>query len=87
MKLLFCLLGLVLVVEGLPYFAFPEKMKNWMKKIEELPNPHLRAMGFVAMCVGLVGCVLRVFPPAAYSHVRLGENPCAALPREKIPHF
>jgi uncharacterized protein YjeT (DUF2065 family) len=42
------------VVEGLPYFAFPEKMKNWMKKIEELPNPHLRAMGFVAMCVGLV---------------------------------
>jgi hypothetical protein len=25
-----------------------------------------------------LGCVLRVFPPAAYSHVRLGENPCAA---------
>jgi uncharacterized protein YjeT (DUF2065 family) len=54
MKLLFCLLGLVLVVEGLPYFAFPDKMKDWMKKIEELPNPHLRVMGFVAMCVGLV---------------------------------
>ncbi len=54
MKLLFCLLGLVLVIEGLPYFAFPDKMKNWMKKIEELPDPHLRAMGFVAMCIGLV---------------------------------
>jgi hypothetical protein len=34
-----------------------------------------------------LGFVLRVFPPAAYSHVRLGENPCAALPREKISHF
>ncbi|MBW2106122.1 MAG: DUF2065 family protein, partial [Deltaproteobacteria bacterium] len=27
MKLLFCLLGLVLIVEGLPYLAFPDKMK------------------------------------------------------------
>jgi hypothetical protein len=34
-----------------------------------------------------LGFVLRVFPPAAYSHVRLGENPCAALTREKISHF
>jgi len=54
MKLLFCLIGLVLVVEGLPYFAFPEKMKKWMKKIQEVPDTHLRAMGFVAMCVGIV---------------------------------
>jgi uncharacterized protein YjeT (DUF2065 family) len=42
MKLLFCLLGLVLVMEGIPYFAFPDKMKN------------LRAMGLLAMCAGLV---------------------------------
>ena len=54
MKLLLCLLGLVLVVEGLPYFAFPDKMKSWMRKLLEIPDSHLRAMGFAAMCLGLV---------------------------------
>ena len=53
MKLFFCLLGLVLVLEGLPYFAFPDKMKLWMKKIQETPDSQLRVMGFVAMCAGL----------------------------------
>jgi uncharacterized protein YjeT (DUF2065 family) len=54
MKTLFCLLGLVLIVEGLPYFAFPEKMKHWVEKILEMPNGHLRAVGFVAMGIGLL---------------------------------
>lgn len=54
MKLLLCLLGLVLVVEGVPYFAFPEKMKRWMLRIQELPNAQLRTMGFLAMCAGLI---------------------------------
>jgi uncharacterized protein YjeT (DUF2065 family) len=54
MKLFLCLIGLVLVIEGLPYFAFPDKMKRWIKKVQEIPNPQLRAMGFVAMCIGLV---------------------------------
>ena len=53
MKLLFLLLGLVLVIEGLPYFAFPDKMKRWLKRVQEIPDSHLRAIGFVAMCVGL----------------------------------
>jgi uncharacterized protein YjeT (DUF2065 family) len=52
--LLFCLLGLVLVVEGLPYFAFPGKMKKWMLSVQEIPDPYLRAMGFVAMGLGLL---------------------------------
>jgi len=54
MKLLFCLLGLVLIVEGLPYFVFPSKMKKWMLIIQEIPNSHLRAIGFVAMGLGLL---------------------------------
>jgi len=54
MKLFLCLIGLVLVIEGLPYFACPDKMKRWMNKVQEIPNPQLRAMGFVAMCIGLV---------------------------------
>ena len=54
MKLLLCLIGLVFIVEGLPYFAFPGQMKKWMKKVQEIPDSHLRAMGFVAMCIGLL---------------------------------
>ena len=54
MELLLCLIGLLLIVEGLPYFAFPDKMKNWMSKIQEVPDSHLRVMGFVAMCAGLL---------------------------------
>jgi uncharacterized protein YjeT (DUF2065 family) len=54
MKLLFCLFGLLLVVEGLPYFAFPDKMKVWMKKIQEIPDPQLRVIGFGAVCAGLI---------------------------------
>lgn len=54
MKTLFCLLGLVLIVEGLPYFAFPEKMKQWVEKILEMPNAHLRVMGLLAMGFGLI---------------------------------
>ncbi len=54
MKLLFCLLGLILVVEGIPYFAFPHRMKRWMLRLQEIPDAHLRIMGFLAMCAGLV---------------------------------
>jgi uncharacterized protein YjeT (DUF2065 family) len=54
MKLLFCLFGLVLIVEGLPYFAFPDKMKKWMSTIQEIPDSQLRIMGLLAMSAGLL---------------------------------
>jgi uncharacterized protein YjeT (DUF2065 family) len=54
MKLFLCLIGLLLVVEGVPYFAFPERMKKWMVMIQETPDHQLRAVGFIAMCIGLV---------------------------------
>ena len=54
MKLLLCLLGLVLIVEGLPYFAFPDKMKKWMLMVQDIPDRHLRAAGFFAMALGLL---------------------------------
>ena len=53
MRLFFLLLGMILVVEGLFYFAFPDKMKLWMTKVQEIPDSRLRTIGFVAMCVGL----------------------------------
>ena len=54
MKLLFCLLGLVLFVEGLPYVVSPGKMKRWMMTIQQVPDNQLRAMGLIAMGLGLL---------------------------------
>ena len=53
MKLFLCLIGLLLVVEGLPYFAFPDKMKRWMNIIQEIPDSKLRIIGFASMCIGI----------------------------------
>ncbi|MBW1673190.1 MAG: DUF2065 domain-containing protein [Deltaproteobacteria bacterium] len=54
MKLLLCLLGLVLIVEGLPYLAFPDTMKKWLQQIQQVPDNQLRIIGFLAMCFGLL---------------------------------
>ncbi|MFH2218590.1 MAG: DUF2065 domain-containing protein [Pseudomonadota bacterium] len=53
MKFFLCVIGMVMVIEGLPYFAFPEKMKFWIEKILELPDGSLRKFGFVLMLTGL----------------------------------
>ncbi len=53
MKFFLCVLGMVMVIEGLPYFAFPEKMKLWMQKIFEMPDEALRKFGFIIMLMGL----------------------------------
>jgi len=42
-----------MIVEGLPYFAFPEKMKNWMLQIQAIPADTLRRFGLVLMAIGL----------------------------------
>jgi uncharacterized protein YjeT (DUF2065 family) len=54
MKLLLCLMGLVMVVEGIPYFAFPGKMKQWMLAVQKIPNPYLRTFGLLTMGLGLL---------------------------------
>lgn len=56
MKLFFCVIGMVMIVEGLPYFAFPGKMKEMIRAISTLDDSNLRKFGFVLMAVGL--CVL-----------------------------
>jgi hypothetical protein len=45
---------MVMIIEGLPYFAFPEKMKIWIQKIMETPDGSLRRFGLVLMVLGLV---------------------------------
>lgn len=61
MKLLLCLIGMVLIVEGLPYLAFPDKMKKWLGQIQEIPEDRLRIIGFIAMCFGLL--ISYIFKP------------------------
>jgi len=58
MKLLITLIGLVLVLEGLPYVAAPESMQRWLRQIVEMPPHQLRWFGCVAMAVGFLLCVL-----------------------------
>lgn len=54
MKFFLSVLGMVMIIEGLPYFAFPERIKVWLVRVSEMPAVHLRAFGFLAMCVGMV---------------------------------
>jgi uncharacterized protein len=52
MRYFLCVMGMVLIVEGLPYFAFPDKMKPWLQKILEMPDNDLRKIGAGVMIVG-----------------------------------
>jgi len=58
MKLLVSLLGVVLVLEGLPYAAFPEPMQRWLKQMTVLPPRLLRVFGFLAIVTGLFLCYI-----------------------------
>ncbi|MBW2491746.1 MAG: DUF2065 domain-containing protein [Deltaproteobacteria bacterium] len=53
MKFFLCVIGMVMVVEGLPYFAFPDKMKFVIQKVIEMPNKALQKFGFVLMLIGI----------------------------------
>ena len=44
---------MVMVVEGVPYFAFPVKMKGWVEKVLEMPEASLRRVGLVLMITGV----------------------------------
>lgn len=52
-KLLGTALGLVLIIEGMPYFLFSEKMPGMLRAMAALRPRTLRLMGAVAMIVGL----------------------------------
>ena len=54
MKFFLCVLGMVMIVEGLPYFAFPEKMKLWVQKLFSMPSGTLRKFGLAMMAIGLL---------------------------------
>jgi hypothetical protein len=51
---LFSVLGLVFIIEGLPYFAFPSHLKRWLRQLLASPDSVLRGFGFAAMVLGLL---------------------------------
>ncbi|MCG6972903.1 MAG: DUF2065 domain-containing protein [Desulfobacterales bacterium] len=53
MKFFLCVIGMVMVVEGLPYFAFPVKMKLVIQKVLEMSDRGLQKYGFVLMLIGI----------------------------------
>ena len=56
MKFFFCVIGMVMIVEGLPYFAFPGKMKEMVQMMISLEDTKLRKFGFILMLAGL--CII-----------------------------
>jgi uncharacterized protein YjeT (DUF2065 family) len=53
MKYFLCVLGMVFVIEGLPYFAFPDKIKAYLLKLVDVQDSKLRLLGLAAMLGGL----------------------------------
>lgn len=54
MSFFLSVLGLVLIIEGLPYFAFPEKVKEMAKRLPDIPDNVLRGLGILLMLSGLL---------------------------------
>ena len=52
-SLLLTALGLALVLEGLPYFLFAEKMPRVLSMLLEQPPSGLRKLGAGALVIGL----------------------------------
>jgi uncharacterized protein YjeT (DUF2065 family) len=53
MKFFLCVIGMVMIVEGLPYFAFPDRMKEMIQVIAGQDSLKLRQFGFFLMLAGL----------------------------------
>lgn len=53
MSLFITALGLMMVFEGIPYFCFPARFKEWASKISQIPDGTLRIIGLVVMILGL----------------------------------
>jgi len=54
MKDFLCVLGMVFIIEGIPYFVFPEKLKIYLIRITTMPDSILRFSGISAMIAGLI---------------------------------
>jgi uncharacterized protein YjeT (DUF2065 family) len=58
MKLLLTLIGLVFILEGLPYLTFPEAMQKWLRQIIRMRPAQVRIVGLLAVAFGLLICFI-----------------------------
>jgi uncharacterized protein YjeT (DUF2065 family) len=54
LNLLLLILGAIMVIEGIPYFLFPAKIKNFYERLKVTENNVLRAVGFLMIVIGLL---------------------------------
>lgn len=48
-----CVLGMVCIVEALPYIAFPKKVKGFAQYIHEIPDRTLQIIGIIVAFIGI----------------------------------
>jgi len=68
MEYFLCVIGMVMVVEGLPYLAMPDKMKAFMSALQQQEDITLRIMGAGLMLLGvfIVFLARRALPGGMY---------------------
>lgn len=47
-------IGLVFVIEGLLYAAFPNAMRKMVQDITKLPDTNIRTIGIFALVIGVI---------------------------------
>ena len=53
-KYFLSVIGLVLIIEGSPYFLFPDKLKKFLAQILNISDGYLRVFGQVIMLTGFI---------------------------------
>ncbi|MCD6570090.1 MAG: DUF2065 domain-containing protein [Deltaproteobacteria bacterium] len=48
-----CVIGMVLIIEGLPYLASPQGVKVLARQIDSMPTKTLQIIGLIATLVGI----------------------------------
>ncbi len=52
--LIFLLAGAIMVIEGLPYFLMPSKVKSIYEKIKDMSDLSLRIFGIIMIIIGFI---------------------------------
>jgi len=58
MEFFLTLVGLIFILEGLPYVASPEAMQRWLRQLLEMQPGQLRIAGMLSMAFGFFLCYL-----------------------------
>jgi uncharacterized protein YjeT (DUF2065 family) len=54
MQYFITVMGMVMILEGMPYFVFPGKIKTWLQMLIETSDQALRGLGLGLMLIGLL---------------------------------